>query len=521
MNSQQVQDMRLMYEAVYNDELWELANEYNNTIYDEDIVEVATEYFYTYGLNEDGINILIEKVGLDNFVEFVYDLSEDLTILTEERSARGRRTGSESYADVKAKIDAKEAAKKKAKEEALKRKESERMEPASNGADTESKKEQPKSKKPIRDAIARQILAGMERHRKATQTAGRLASETGNTLGKIASVTREAGRRAGEHVKKHGLKSLANEETEIGITGKKIPKPRTAKQQYELEKNRRKRKHLGKNVGGTQYSSDVNPYLNPRSVREEVELWINSLIEEGYDLSDYTWDEMAEIYIDEAAKRSPKNVRGAKDTKSYQDGRSQAGMMVSGDSQVSGAGYMRRGGGIQTQTDPNERQPQQGRMDRYTRDEMEYRKKNLRAGKVHKVGGPKGLPEEVDTFDTILEHLIVEGYADTNEAALAIMANMSEEWRESIVEAVDPDYTGPSQDPLSRASRAIGNAVKFATGQQTAEVRAKQKGVPGNVVVKQSGPFSTKNVPTKGSFISDTEMRRRGQSTQPMGPIGK
>ena len=209
MNSQQVQDMRLMYEAVYNDELWELANEYNNTIYDEDIVEVATEYFYTYGLNEDGIDILIEKVGLDNFVEFVYDLSEDLTILTEERSAK-KRTGGESYADVKAKIDAKEAAKKKAKEEALKRKESERMEPASNGADTESKKEQPNSKKPIRDAIARQILDGMKRHREATQTAGRLASETGNTLGKIASVTREAGRRAGEHVKKHGMKSLAN-----------------------------------------------------------------------------------------------------------------------------------------------------------------------------------------------------------------------------------------------------------------------------------------------------------------------
>ena len=279
MNSQQVQDMRLMYEAVYNDELWELANEYNNTIYDEDIVEVATEYFYTYGLNEDGIDILIEKVGLDNFVEFVYDLSEDLTILTEERSAK-KRTGGESYADVKAKIDAKEAAKKKAKEEALKRKESERMEPASNGADTESKKEQPKSKKPIRDAIAGQILAGMKRHREATQTAGRLAGETGKTLGKIASFAGEAGRRAGEHVKKHGMKSFANEETEIGITGKKIPKPRTAKQQYELEKNRRKRKHLGKNVGGTQYSSDVNPYLNPRSVREEV--LVDYLLDEGF-----------------------------------------------------------------------------------------------------------------------------------------------------------------------------------------------------------------------------------------------
>lgn len=42
--------------------------------------------------------------------------------------------------------------------------------------------------------------------------------------------------------------------------------------------------------------------------------------------------------------------------------------------------------------------------------------------------------EEVDIFDTILEHLIAEGYADTNESALVIMANMSEEWRQDIME---------------------------------------------------------------------------------------
>ena len=41
---------------------------------------------------------------------------------------------------------------------------------------------------------------------------------------------------------------------------------------------------------------------------------------------------------------------------------------------------------------------------------------------------------EYDTFDTILEHLVAEGYADTEEAALVIMANMSEEWRQSILE---------------------------------------------------------------------------------------
>ena len=45
-------------------------------------------------------------------------------------------------------------------------------------------------------------------------------------------------------------------------------------------------------------------------------------------------------------------------------------------------------------------------------------------------------PEEVETdlYNIILEYLVAEGYADTNEAALVIMGNMSEEWRRSIVE---------------------------------------------------------------------------------------
>jgi hypothetical protein len=49
-------------------------------------------------------------------------------------------------------------------------------------------------------------------------------------------------------------------------------------------------------------------------------------------------------------------------------------------------------------------------------------------------GGYRPVKEDVDIFDVILEHLVAEGYADTNEAALAIMANMSEEWKQSIVE---------------------------------------------------------------------------------------
>jgi hypothetical protein len=46
----------------------------------------------------------------------------------------------------------------------------------------------------------------------------------------------------------------------------------------------------------------------------------------------------------------------------------------------------------------------------------------------------KGVKEETELFDYLLEYLVAEGYADTNKAALVIMANMSEEWRQSIVE---------------------------------------------------------------------------------------
>jgi len=41
--------------------------------------------------------------------------------------------------------------------------------------------------------------------------------------------------------------------------------------------------------------------------------------------------------------------------------------------------------------------------------------------------------EEYDIYDIILSHLLDEGYAETPEAAEAIMVNMSEEWRQSIL----------------------------------------------------------------------------------------
>ena len=57
--------------------------------------------------------------------------------------------------------------------------------------------------------------------------------------------------------------------------------------------------------------------------------------------------------------------------------------------------------------------------------------------------------ESYDLYDIILSHLITEGYADTNENALVIMANMSEDWRESIVNE------GKSSRPRYPAGRGV------------------------------------------------------------------
>ena len=63
------------------------------------------------------------------------------------------------------------------------------------------------------------------------------------------------------------------------------------------------------------------------------------------------------------------------------------------------------------------------------RREDEARQRRLRlAGTL--LSQPK---EQVDIYDIILSHLLDEGYADTQESAEAIMVNMSEEWRDSII----------------------------------------------------------------------------------------
>jgi len=63
--------------------------------------------------------------------------------------------------------------------------------------------------------------------------------------------------------------------------------------------------------------------------------------------------------------------------------------------------------------------------------------------------------DDVDLFDIVKGHLMSEGYADTEEAALAIMTNMSEEWRQSIVEmGLTPDQESRRRELSRRINKA-------------------------------------------------------------------
>ena len=63
---------------------------------------------------------------------------------------------------------------------------------------------------------------------------------------------------------------------------------------------------------------------------------------------------------------------------------------------------------------------------------------------------------EYDLYDIILSHLLDEGYADTQEQAEAIMVNMSEDWRESIVEEVLDEAEG-SYGQTPKAQQKMGD----------------------------------------------------------------
>jgi hypothetical protein len=192
-----------------------------------------------------------------------------------------------------------------------------------------------------------------------------------------------------------------------------------------------------------------------RRLGEDFELWVNDLIEEGYDLSDYTWDEMAEIYEEtELEKKQAKEAAIAARRARVKELQSQGRVMTS-TKRTSGAAAQKKeekraealeraANAILRQTTgssgkvsdkpmgseapaPKEQAPEANR-----RLKTGLRRDTLGTAADDALKGVK--KEEYEIYEAILDYLLENNFADTQDNADVIIENMSEEWAYEILE---------------------------------------------------------------------------------------
>jgi hypothetical protein len=261
--------------------------------------------------------------------------------------------------------------------------------------------------------------------------------------------------------------------------------------------------------------------LTEEQVWEEVENWVNSLVEEGYDLSEYTWEDMYEAYLGEMGQPGG-NRPGGNRPITNAPYRSRFARPMNAGTVSQGT---RRGAAPSRVT-----RPQIGSLPPSARQVTQYPagvstgvsggnagaspapapkpaarpapattaparpaappaaaspasakpKPSTPSAPPPPTSGPSAPPpptakrpslasqaedlrrmaeksqqrqaamlkQSFDLYDIIKGHLIDEGYADTEEAAEAIMVSMSEEWRESILEQMAPPPVSAPPHPV-------------------------------------------------------------------------
>jgi len=195
-----------------------------------------------------------------------------------------------------------------------------------------------------------------------------------------------------------------------------------------------------------------------------INQWVSQLISEGYDLDQYSDEELYEAYLEylDEALTGPRKEYALKRAEELRDRSRQVGDIakrrrggrhaisdkmdkraaalvrlatreVDGGTKEKGSWETlpRKRGGSGIKGDPKD-------MDfgvdhsRSQKSDKDLIKSKLRKRALRKIN--RGMTEELDLYDIISEYLVTESFCDSYEDADVIMANMSEEWRESILE---------------------------------------------------------------------------------------
>jgi hypothetical protein len=263
-------------------------------------------------LNENGINILIEDIGVDEFVDYVLDLDEA------RRSGRIEPT-TKSGKDVGSlKGGAKTAAIKRLRGEKEKRREAEASSSKSSGMTAALKSQSEKSKvssglkkakteKSIEKAKSSQAPAsnkssegtkkevkkGIIGHLKQSwQTAREVGKEHEKRVARAAGTAAGAAVGAAKAVHRAGQefgKSESGQKVKAGIA-------KTAKATVAAAGA-----GIGSKVAGKSNAAAAGRAAGTfiKKMREDYDLWINELISEGYDVNEYAEEYLIDTYLPE------------------------------------------------------------------------------------------------------------------------------------------------------------------------------------------------------------------------------
>jgi hypothetical protein len=116
---------------------------------------------------------------------------------------------------------------------------------------------------------------------------------------------------------------------------------------------------------------------------------------------------------------------------------------------------------------------------------------------MKKIEKRKEQKEQTDLYDIILSHLLDEGYAETQEAAQAIMVNMGEEWRESICE----ELTGERKKRALEKGGYLANRV--ASGKEGQPLERINRSGDVTMRTTKKGPTKRGGMGFKGKTKSD------------------
>ena len=294
----------------------------------ETAIDIAAEYFYEEGLNEDGIQILMDELGAEEFYEWVMEIGYE-TLLYEE-TFQGELLTAKGEARRKPEVSRRAGAASVVKHTPSTREPEERktarVSPGQQEIDfsgpkkTKSTKPRARGFTPDTTPRPRRTPTGVAAAKQAKQQERQAAFRARNTQAQRAKGIPQAGEmlgrpsmssagrvrqstepdsREGRKTRKRGAavklaQQLQQEPTtQTSRDGLKSAIRGAARDFGEFARRERAAREATRKGG---IAAGLRSFFLKPEYHENFELWVNNLLDEGYDLSEYTWDDLYEEF---------------------------------------------------------------------------------------------------------------------------------------------------------------------------------------------------------------------------------